>query len=123
MKTVLVVDDDEDIRFTLRVVFEGEGYAVALAENGAAALAWLRKMPRPAVVILDLLMPVLDGNAVYRAMQADAQLSDIPVVISTSDPSRAPSGVLIIRKPVNLELLLATVKRCSESAGEAPSSA
>lgn len=47
---------------------------------------------RPDVVILDLVMPVLDGGRVYQAMQADPQLAQIPVVVSTSEPARAPAG-------------------------------
>ena len=111
-KTVLVVDDEEGICDTLRDVFEDEGYSVGVATNGALALAILKELsPKPCIVILDLLMPVLDGNAVYRAMKADPTLANIPVVISTSDPSRAPSGVLIMRKPIVLEVLLGVVRK------------
>ena len=53
----------------------------------------------------------MDGSAVYAAMKADPTLLDIPVVISTSDPSRAPSGVLIMRKPVDLDILLDTIRK------------
>jgi CheY-like chemotaxis protein len=112
-KTVMVVDDEEGICDTLRDVFEDEGYSVGVATNGRDALALLRQLsPKPCIVILDLLMPVLDGNAVYRAMKADPLLSDIPVVISTSDPSRAPSGALIMRKPLSVDILLDVVRRC-----------
>jgi CheY-like chemotaxis protein len=112
-KTIVVVDDEEGICETLRDVFEDEGYTVAIASNGAEALALLRSMPvRPCIVILDLLMPILDGNAVYRAMKADPALASVPVVVSTSDPSRAPSGVFIMRKPVALDLLIDTVRKC-----------
>lgn len=111
-KTVVVVDDEEGICETLRDVFEDEGYSVGVATNGAQALALLKSLsPKPCIVILDLLMPVLDGNAVYRAMKADPSLAGIPVVISTSDPSRAPSGVLILRKPIVLEVLLGVVRK------------
>jgi CheY-like chemotaxis protein len=111
--TVMIVDDEEGICETLRDVFEDEGYKVGVATNGQEAL-WLLKTvsPKPCIVILDLLMPVLDGNAVYRAMKADPALANIPVVISTSDPSRAPSGALIMRKPLALEVLLSMVRRC-----------
>ena len=111
-KTVVVVDDEEGICETLRDVFEDEGYSVGVATNGADALELLRRLsPKPCIVVLDLLMPVLDGNAVYRAMKADPTLADIPVVISTSDPSRAPSGVLIMRKPIVLDVLLGVVRK------------
>lgn len=111
-KTIVVVDDEETICETLKDVFEEEGYAVEVAMNGVEALELLRGMPvKPGLVILDLLMPRLDGNAVYAAMKADPTLSDIPVVISTSDPSRAPSGVLIMKKPVDLDVLLDTIRK------------
>jgi CheY-like chemotaxis protein len=111
-KSILVVDDDEDICDTLKAVLEEEGYAVAVAWNGAEALALLRETPsKPALVILDILMPVMDGAALYREMKADPALADIPIIISTSDPSKAPSNVLMIRKPVALDLLLDTVRK------------
>jgi CheY-like chemotaxis protein len=114
-KTIVVVDDEETICETLKDVFEEEGYAVEVANNGVDALALLRAMkPKPGMVILDLLMPRMDGNAVYAAMKADPTLVDIPVVISTSDPSHAPSGVLIMRKPVDLDLLLDTVRKTAD---------
>ena len=111
-KTIVVVDDEEAICETLKDVFEEEGYAVEVAYDGIEALRLIRAMRvKPGMVILDLLMPRMDGNAVYAAMKADPALIDIPVVISTSDPSRAPSGVLIMKKPVDLDLLLDTVRK------------
>jgi CheY-like chemotaxis protein len=64
----------------------------------------------PCVVILDLLMPVLDGNQVYERMQADERFKRVPVIVSTSDPRRAPSGVMTLKKPVDLERLLSAVQ-------------
>jgi CheY-like chemotaxis protein len=55
-------------------------------------------------------MPVMSGTEMYAAMQADPELAQIPVIISTSDPSRAPSGVLIMRKPIDVSRLLAVVE-------------
>jgi CheY-like chemotaxis protein len=111
-KTIVVVDDEEAICETLKDVFEEEGYSVECAPDGIEALALIRGMPeKPGMVILDLLMPRMDGNAVYAAMKSDPALIDIPVVISTSDPSRAPSGVLIMKKPVDLDVLLDTVRK------------
>jgi two-component system response regulator MprA len=111
-ETIVVVDDEETICETLKDVFEEEGYAVEVAMDGVAALELLRHLSvKPRMVILDLLMPRLDGNGVYAEMKADPTLADINVVISTSDPSRAPSGVFIMKKPVDLDLLLDTVRR------------
>ncbi len=112
-KTVVVVEDEQDICATLKDVFEDEGYAVGVAHDGVQALDLMHKLEdKPCIVILDLMMPVMDGNAVYRAMKADPDLDDVPVVITTSDPSRAPPGVLIMRKPVSLDVLLDTVRKC-----------
>ena len=60
------------------------------------------------MVLLDLLMPVLGGNEVYQAMQQEPRLINVPVIVMTSDPSRAPSGLLIMKKPMNLARLLST---------------
>jgi len=112
--TIVIVDDEETICETLKDVLEEEGYSVEVAADGVDALALLRGMPvPPRMIILDLLMPRMDGNAVLQAVRADPALADIPVVISTSDPSRAPSGVLIMRKPVDLDMLLDTVRKQS----------
>ena len=109
---IVVVDDEETICETLKDVLEEEGYTVACALDGVEALSLLRGMTvLPRMVILDLLMPRMDGNAVLTTLKADPALADIPVVVSTSDPSRAPSGVLIMRKPVDLDMLLDTVRK------------
>lgn len=109
--TVLVVDDDEDIRESLRDAFEDAGYQVRCAANGREGLDALKKYDRPCVVVLDLIMPVMTGNEMYDAMQADPKLAEVPVIMSTSDASRAPSGVLLLKKPVNLQRMLATIGR------------
>jgi CheY-like chemotaxis protein len=106
----LVVDDDEDIRESLRDAFEDAGYQVRCAANGREGLDAL-KGERPCVVVLDLIMPIMTGNEMYDAMQADPKLADVPVIMSTSDASRAPSGVLLLKKPVNLQRMLATIGR------------
>jgi CheY-like chemotaxis protein len=109
-RRLLVVEDDESIRDSLREAFEDAGYQIETASNGQEALDLLTDgSPHPDVVILDLVMPVLDGNRLYQAMQADAGLSQIPVIISTSSPSRAPKGVVVVPKPVKLDRLLGTV--------------
>lgn len=107
--TVVVVDDEQEIRETLADVLEDEGFQVLSAGDGRQALALLREAERPCVVILDIIMPVMSGNEVYAVMQADPALAGIPVIVSTSDPSRAPSGVLLMKKPINLDRLLNAV--------------
>jgi two-component system sensor histidine kinase/response regulator len=115
-RRLLVVDDDDDIRDSLREAFEAAGYEARTAVNGEEALRLLKDgSPAPDAVILDLVMPVLDGDRVYRAMKADPALAEIPVIISTSNPSRAPTGVRVLPKPVKLEQLLEMVAEvCGE---------
>lgn len=108
-RTVLVVDDEADIRESLVEALREEGYQAAEAANGREAMKVLPMLEPPCAVILDIIMPVMSGNEVWAAMQADPLLSKIPVLFSTSDPSRAPAGALIMRKPVKLDRLLAAV--------------
>jgi CheY-like chemotaxis protein len=113
VKTIVIVDDEPGTAETLRDVFEDEGYAVQTACDGDEGLAVLRRLAvPPCVVILDLLMPNLDGIGMLNAMKQDPALADLPVLITTSDPSKAPSGVLIIKKPVNLGVLIDNVRKC-----------
>jgi len=110
---VLIVDDERDIRDSLEEFFRDEGFDVATAANGDEALKQLEKTGEalPCAVLLDLFMPVLSGVEVYGRMQQDARLRGVPVIISTSDPSRAPSGVLIMKKPIDLNRLLTVIKQ------------
>jgi len=106
-RSVLIVEDEADLRDTLRDALEGKHYVVATAANGKEALDLLMgPQPLPDVVIFDLQMPVLDGAAMYRAMQQHPLLSAIPVVVSTADPAKAPAGVLVLPKPLKLARLL-----------------
>ena len=79
--TVLVVEDDPDIREVLAQLLAPEGYLVATAEHGEDALAWLRQNPTPCAILLDLMMPVMDGLTFLRAMRAEPALAGIPVVV------------------------------------------
>jgi CheY-like chemotaxis protein len=111
VKKLLIVDDEREIRESLEEFFQEEGFTVITAANGAEALTRLQEAEAPCVVLLDLLMPVLDGNQVYEAMQREPRLTNVPVIVMTSDPSRAPSGLLIMKKPMNLTRLLSTVQQ------------
>ena len=110
MKRVLIVEDERDLLDSLKEFFEDEGFSVQTAANGVEALSVLDTEELPSVVLLDLAMPILDGNELYARMRAEPRLANIPVIVSTSDPSRAPSGVLIMKKPVNLSSLLGAIQ-------------
>ncbi len=108
--TVLVVDDDRDTREGLQEAFEEAGYRAVTAADGKEALERLADPEhRPDVVVLDIVLPVMDGNRVYEAMLANPELAHIPIVVSTSDPAQAPPGVVVVPKPFKFEKLLKTV--------------
>lgn len=119
--TVLVVDDDEDIRFAMSDTLEAEGYRVLLAEDGLDALAKLRAGgERPHLILLDLMMPNMDGCGFCAAKQQDPQLSAIPVVIVSADArvsqKAAELGVAgCLAKPVRIAELVATIERFSSA--------
>jgi two-component system, chemotaxis family, chemotaxis protein CheY len=114
--TVLVVDDDFDVRDTLADVFEQEGLAAAFAADGLEALEYLRNNPRPGLILLDWMMPRCNGPAFREAQLGDATISDIPVVLMTADThgenKRELLGVSgLLQKPVALSDLLAVVRK------------
>jgi CheY-like chemotaxis protein len=108
---ILVVDDEPDIRESLAELFEDAGYAVSTAADGAEALEILAADELPCVVILDLVMPGVSGNEVYEQMVEDTRLGQVPVIIATSDPSRAPRGVPVMKKPIDTRRLLDVVRQ------------
>jgi len=87
-------------------------FPLALAAVGIVVLPWLdtrRAAERPSLLILDLLMPGMNGNALYDEMQKSPALKRIPVLVTTSDPTRAPRGVPTLAKPLRLDKLLSLV--------------
>jgi CheY-like chemotaxis protein len=104
----LIVDDEVCGRETLRDLLEDEGYQVICAGDGNEALHQLRTA-QPSLMILDLLMPGMNGNALYDEMQRSPSLARIPVVVTTSDPTRAPLGVPTLGKPLRLDKVLSVV--------------
>jgi CheY-like chemotaxis protein len=110
---VLIVDDDRDIRDTIREVLEEEGYSVDTAENGAAALDKLRRV-RPRLILLDLTMPVMDGASFRERQLSDESLAAIPTIVLTArnNPGK-DAGPLLVRaclpKPIDLDELCTLV--------------
>jgi CheY-like chemotaxis protein len=126
---VLVVDDDPDIRETLREVIEAEGYAVETAANGRAALEALIMGLNPSLIVLDLMMPSMSGWDVLGAIRGDRALADIPVAVVSASGSRTPppGATHFLRKPIDLDALLDLVRdprpRGARRRGRLPSSA
>jgi len=117
---VVVIDDDDDTRELLREVLEGNGYSVATAEDGVVAMGVLEDAAEVCFVLLDLMMPRMDGHAVLAAMAAHPRLALMRVCISTSAPDRAPKGVPCLPKPLDMDQLLAVVDEHCRSARSGP---
>lgn len=113
---VLVVDDDFDIRDTLRELLELEGYTVQVAVNGREALDRLRNGARPGLILLDLMMPEMSGWEFRNAQLAEApEIANIPVLVLSATPDVARSAEQLraagyIRKPFDLDQLLDEVQ-------------
>jgi CheY-like chemotaxis protein len=90
---ILVVEDDIDLRATLCDALDLEGYVTICAENGEAALRHLASGARPCVILLDLMMPVMDGWTFRQEMLKDPSLASIPVIVmSAAAPARMAAG-------------------------------
>ena len=125
MTTVLVVDDEALIAMALEAALEDAGYRVATAANGRQGLERLAKAPRPEIVLLDMMMPVMNGPAMLAAMAADPALRGIPVIVLSSLPEeairdRAGAGgvAAILRKPYTAEQVLDAIARALGGARE-----
>jgi signal transduction histidine kinase/CheY-like chemotaxis protein len=81
---VLIVDDDGDVRDIVKDTVETVGMKAATAVNGRAALQWLEKNPKPALILLDLMMPEVDGFAFLEETRKINELADVPVVVLTA---------------------------------------
>src|SRR6185437_15071304 len=116
-KKLLIVDDDQGIRNNLQALFESEGYRVEAASNGVEALQILRGPgDLPSLIILDLMMPLMDGFRFRAAQELDPSLAPIPIIITTAggniDSKAYKLGAKgFLRKPFNLNEVLTTVER------------
>ena len=113
---ILVVDDDADIREGLCELLQDEGYNVIGAENGSDALEQLRSSEPPCAILLDLMMPVMDGLDFRAHLRRDPTLEGIPVVvISAGIEARRVAGAMSVAgflpKPIQVPILINTVER------------
>ena len=106
---VLVVEDDADIREAVAAALEIEGFHVFQATNGAEALDVLRTMPHPSLVLADLMMPVMDGWQLIRALSDDDRFATLPVVVVSANDQKAPEGYRRVKKPIDLDDLVKIV--------------
>lgn len=109
--TILVVEDDRDIRDVLAEILTEEGYRVLVAEDGAEGLQRLRDGPAPDLILLDLMMPRMDGYQFREEQLRHPAWARIPLVlltagVETSDKIAALGAMDVVRKPVKIEFLL-----------------
>jgi CheY-like chemotaxis protein len=127
---ILVVDDDAAIRKALRMALEDEGYLVSEASDGARALEYLRSCAEPVVVLLDFMMPRMDGAAVLRAVIEDTRLATrnayVLVSANYNTIARSCANLLasldapVLPKPLDLDDLLETVQEEMERVAPRP---
>jgi CheY-like chemotaxis protein len=115
-RSILVVDDDTDIRSTLCEYLEDEGYAVGSAANGKDALDYLREHPTTSVVLLDLMMPIMDGYQFRIEQKSDPAIASIPVVVMTARGAIDRTEIdvdQVLAKPLELTKLRAALDRAA----------
>jgi DNA-binding response OmpR family regulator len=112
-QTVLIVEDDEDLRHLFRTALALAGYDVIEAGDGLEALRWIDQSP-PDLVILDLLLPRISGLVVQQEIAAQAVTRQIPIVVITGSTMSADGldVACFLRKPVSPDQLIATVRSC-----------
>src|SRR5688572_16088156 len=123
VKDVLVVDDDDAVRSSLRDLFQGEGYDVITARHGREAFELLAEFGAPRVILLDLMMPVMDGWQFLTRQREDPVLRHVPVVILTArsrPPLRNVTGAASVAgKPIDSDALLEIIRQyCPSHASE-----
>lgn len=109
---ILVVEDDQDIREAVSELLEMEGYHTVSSTNGQEALEQLHRMDhRPCLILLDVMMPVMDGYTFMDRLLHEGPLADIPVVITSASHNPPEGARACVNKPFDLSRLLAVVKQ------------
>ncbi len=110
--TVLLVEDEEELREMMCEALETYGYTVVTAREGQEALDAIAGIEHLCLILLDLLMPGMNGWDFFDAVKKRPELRDVPIVVHSSAPSRAPRGVTrVLQKPLKLDRLVATVQQ------------
>ena len=115
MKTILVVDDDPEIRKYLRIVLSKQGYAVIEAEDGSTALD-LAKEKLPDLIVSDVMMENVNGFMLHELLREEPSTKNIPMIFVTGEAQKAGAwdsepGVAYLEKPVDTKELLDAVKK------------
>ncbi len=116
-KSILVVEDDAATRDAVALVLEDEGYSVTGVANGQEALLHLRQTAPPNLILLDLMMPVMNGWEFRKQQTQDPALKSIPVLVISADRAVPQKAAALgardyLLKPIDLDKLLEAVQRC-----------
>jgi CheY-like chemotaxis protein len=117
-KRILVVEDDTSIRELLVELLESEGYTVDSAVNGLEGLKHLQSDSNPDLILIDLMMPVMDGYAFRTEQLKNSKWAAIPTVVMSAEANakekmKSYNITAFLSKPVELDTILKTVERYS----------
>lgn len=125
-KEILLVEDDFDVRDMMTIFLESEGYQVAAAANGQEAIDHLSHSRPPCLILLDLMMPVMNGWEFRQRQQQDPNLARIPVIVISADNNVREKAAHLgaasyLAKPIDFDALLEVIRRyCRECGGACP---
>lgn len=111
-KRILIIEDDANIRDVMKMALEFDGYSVATAKDGKEGLRELAENPHPDLILLDLMMPIMNGWEFVEAKKSDPTIKAIPVVVVSaySEKAKIIECKAFVEKPLELETLLKAVK-------------
>ena len=119
MSPILIVDDESNMRFLVRITLENAGYDVIEAHHGAAALE-RTKEGRPQMIVTDLMMPVMGGRELIERLRADPETATIPILVLSGNEGLVADGAdAALPKPFDPEALIESVLTLSQK-GDAP---
>lgn len=102
---ILVIEDDAAIRELLREIFTARGFAVVTARQGAEALEILERGVRPALIVLDIVMPIMGGDQFLKELRANEELKNIPVLVTSATKEKPSAAQGFVAKPFELATL------------------
>lgn len=110
-KRILIVDDDKDIQSAIKMILELHGHMVVCVSNGKEALEEIVRGPRPSVILLDLMMPVMDGFEFLRAVESGQMVKDINIIVMTAARNKANeiTKYTTLLKPFDVTKLLSLI--------------
>lgn len=112
-KSILVVEDDDDIRNVLTDLLESEGYKAYSARNGLEALEILKSIEHPCLVLLDMMMPIMNGREFIDQVKKDTRLAPIPILVvsAIADGTNTSGSIGFLKKPIDIDVVLRVVSQ------------